>query len=129
MTNTKTSGHFAECQENGVLGFFKYLLVCLWQSWVLVVVHGIFVAVPGPLSSVVPGLQSYRLSCPAARGSQTHVPYIGRWILNHWASGKVPKLEFLKHHVYAHYVSFCLSKRNIALWVTYFGNNTDELTC
>ena len=28
-------------------------------------------------------------------GDQTHVPCIGRWILNHWTTREVPNKEFL----------------------------------
>ena len=74
----------------------------------LVAVHGLLIAVvaslvaehglEGSWASVVLVLG---FSCPKACGilldrDQTHVPCIGRWILNHWTTREVLVLFFLE---------------------------------
>ena len=36
---------------------------------------------------------------------QTQVPYVGRWILNHWTTREVPRMGVLKDQTFKKYVA------------------------
>ena len=86
-----------------------FFLFYFWLRWVLVAARRIFIVVHRLLSSCSMCLQSHRLyslrhvgsvvvarglSCPVAcripTRDRTHVPCIGRRILNHWSTREVP---------------------------------------
>ena len=81
-------------QRKGV--FFFVYIIYFWPRQVLVAAHGLFVAVRRLLSSC-----SMRALLPRSMWDpsypirdRTHVPCIGRQILNHWATGEVPRKGF-----------------------------------
>ena len=65
-------------------------LFCFWLGWAFIAVHGLsLVAASGGYSLVaVRGLTPRHVESSRTR-DRTHVPCIGRWVLNRWTTGEI----------------------------------------
>ena len=82
---------------------FIIFILFIWLHWVLVATLQIFTVARRLLSSC--GSRAY-LPCSmwdlgSPNRDQTHIPYIGRWILKHWATREVPPplLDYARGHL------------------------------
>ena len=100
--------------------FLITFLFYFWLGWAFIAVHRLsLVAASGGYSLVaVHGLTPRHLESSRTR-DRTHVPSIGRWILNHWTPQESPRQLFCK--VVGHLGWSCFLKIQFAfIWTHSF---------